>query len=516
VLDTPVRERIDPASATGGAPPAPPCAMVIFGAAGDLTARLLVPSLYNLARSGLLPDAFAVIGVARAEKATERFRGEVDGIVRRYASTAEECAACDWLGPRTYYQTGTFEDPATYAALRDRLAEVARRHGTGGSVLFYLATAPDYFAPIVRRLAAAGLLEEAEGGGWRRVIVEKPFGRDLDSALALNRELRRFLREDQIWRIDHYLGKETVQNILVFRFANGMFEPVWNRDHIDHVQITVAETVGVEQRGTFYDATGALRDMVPNHLAQLLALIAMEPPTCFAADAVRAEKVKVLEAVRHLAPEDAMAEAVRAQYGPGEMDGKPVPGYREEPQVAPDSTTATYVALKLVVDNWRWAGTPFYLRTGKRLAKRVSEIAVQFKPAPHLMFRGTAVERMAANQVVMHIQPDEGVSLRFEAKVPGPTLRVGDVAMRFNYRDYFEAPPRTGYERLIYDCMTGDATLFQRADFVEAGWSIVQPLLDAWAAHPAEGLAAYPAGSWGPPEADALLERDGRRWRTIA
>ena len=507
-----MRERMDP-PASAEAPPAPPCTMVIFGAAGDLTARLLVPSLYNLARSGLLPEAFAVIGVARAEKGTERFRGEVDGIVRRYASTAAECAACDWLGARTYYLAGTFEDPATYGALRDLLAEVGRRHGTGGNALFYLATAPDHFAPIVRRLGAAGLVDEA--GGWRRVIVEKPFGRDLESARALNRALLGVLREEQIYRIDHYLGKETVQNILVFRFANGLFEPLWNRDHIDHVQVTVAETVGVERRGGYYDATGALRDMVPNHLFQLLSLIAMEPPTCFAANAVRAEKVKVLEAVRRFTRESALTDAVRGWYGPGVVDGVRVPGYREEPRVAADSTTETYVALKLPVDNWRWAGTPFYLRTGKRLAKRVSEITIQFKRAPHLMFRGTEVERMVADQIVLHIQPDEGVSLRFGAKVPGPAVRVGEVAMRFNYRDYFDAPPRTGYERLIYDCMVGDATLFQRADHVEAGWSVVQPLLETWTAHPAEGLAGYPAGSWGPPEADALLERDGRQWRAI-
>jgi glucose-6-phosphate 1-dehydrogenase len=350
------------------------------------------------------------------------------------------------------------------------------------------------------------------------VIVEKPFGRDLESARALNRELLGVLREEQIFRIDHYLGKETVQNILVLRFANGIFEPIWNRDHIDHVQITVAETVGVERRGNFYDATGALRDMVPNHLFQLLALIAMEAPPRFTAEAVRAEKVKVLDAVRRFTAADALTDVVRGQYGAGSPGGggEELPGYREEPRVAPGSTTETYVAMKLLIENWRWAGTPFYLRTGKRLAKRISEVAVQFKRAPHLMFRGTPVEQLGANMAVVHIQPDEGVSLRFGAKVPGPAVRLGDVAMRFNYADYFQTTPRTGYERLLYDCMIGDATLFQRADNVEVGWSVVQPILDAWARQPSRGIARYAAGSSGPWEADELLARDGRQWRPIA
>ncbi|HEY2136660.1 MAG TPA: glucose-6-phosphate dehydrogenase, partial [Xanthobacteraceae bacterium] len=360
-----------------------------------------------------------------------------------------------------------------------------------------------------------GLVREAEGR-WRRVIIEKPFGTDLRSAQELNRKLLAVLRENQIYRIDHYLGKETVQNILVFRFGNGIFEPLWNRNHVDHVQITVAETVGVERRGKFYEGTGALRDMVPNHLFQLLTLVTMEPPTCFAADSVRAEKTKVLDAIHPFGAEDARRNVVRGQYGGGTIDHKTVIPYRGSPDVAPDSTTETYVALRLMMDNWRWAGVPFYLRTGKSLAKRRTEVVIRFKQAPFAMFRDTPVERLTPNDLILHIQPEEGVTLRFGAKVPGPSMRMGDVAMRFSYRDYFNAAPSTGYETLIYDCMLGDSTLFKSADDIEAGWRIVQPLLDAWAARDAGAPAIYPAGSDGPDEAEALLKRDGRHWRPLA
>src|SRR6202043_2886720 len=370
------------------------------------------------------------------------------------------------------------------------------------------------FANVVRRLAQARLLMEAEGR-WRRVIIEKPFGRDLSSARELNREILQVASESQIYRIDHYLGKETVQNIMVLRFANGLFEPLWNRDHVDHVQITVAETLGVEHRGAFYDHIGALRDMVPNHLFQLLALTAMEPPVCFEADAVRSEKSKVLQCTHQFSPEDAWRNAVRGQYSTGIIDGGRIPAYRDSPGVAPDSTTETYVALKLMIDNWRWAGVPFYLRTGKALRAQNTEVAIKFKQAPFAMFRATPIDRLAQNFLILGIQPDECISLQFNAKVPGPTITLSGVGMTFKYEDYFQVAPSTGYETLIYDCMIGDAILFQRADGIEAGWRVVQPFIDAWRHAGGQGLATYPAGSEGPKEADELLARDGRRWRPI-
>ena len=486
------------------AQPAPPCILVIFGAAGDLTRRLLVPALYNLRRARLLPEAFAVIGVARAPKDDEALRADAAASVREFAGGDASGAECRWLAERMHYLPGEFDDPAAYTRLAELLARTDKSQRTGGNYLFYLATPPQAFARIVRRLAECGLVREDEGR-WRRVVIEKPFGSDLRSAQALDRELLAVLGEPQIYRIDHYLGKETVQNILVFRFANGIFEPLWNRDHVDHVQITVAETLGIERRGSFYDATGALRDMVPNHLFQLLTLAAMEPPSCFDADALRSEKAKVLDAVHHFGEEDALRNVVRAQYA----------GYRRAPDVAPGSTAETYVALKLMIDNWRWAGVPFYLRTGKSLARRHTEVAIQFKQAPLALFRDTPVERLTPNDLVLHIQPEEGVTLRFSAKVPGPSIRMDGVAMKFNYRERFQAAPSTGYETLLYDCMIGDASLFQRADNIEAGWRVVQPVLDAWSAQRVSALPTYAAGSSGPQEAEALLERDHRRWRGL-
>ncbi len=494
--------------------PTVPCVLVIFGAAGDLTKRLLVPALYNLRRSKLLPDEFSIIGVARTDKNDETFREELGEALREFGNHDVVDGDWQWLAERMSYVQGDFDDPATYKLLVEALAKADKARGGHGNYLFYLATPPQVFATIVQQLGDADLVRETDGH-WRRVIVEKPFGTDLPSAQELNRDILAVLAETQVYRIDHYLGKETVQNIMVFRFGNGIFEPLWNRNHIDHVQITVAETVGVERRGKFYDATGALRDMVPNHLFQLLTLVAMEPPTCFGAEAVRSEKAKVLEGVRAFGAQDARRNVVRAQYGAGIAENRKITPYRSADGVAPGSTTETFVALKLMMDNWRWAGVPFYLRTGKALAARRSEIAIQFKQAPFALFRDTPVERLTPNDMILQIQPEEGVRLRFSAKIPGPSVHMDGVEMKFNYKDHFKAAPSTGYETLIYDCMIGDATLFKRADDIEAGWQIVQPLLDAWLQDRAANLPIYPAGGGGPREADELMARDGRQWRPL-
>ena len=483
--------------------------MVIFGATGDLAKRKLLPALYNLNGEHLLPERFSVVGLGKEQMSTDAYRDNVRADLQTFVPGASDRVRCEWLESRLTYLPADFDDPASYARLREVLQGTKDGDpNTPENRLFYLATPPSLFAPIIERLGAAGLL--TEDSGWRRVVIEKPFGHDLASARALNRRLAALLGEHQVYRIDHYLGKETVQNILAFRFANGIFEPIWNRRYIDHIQITVAETVGVERRGGYYERAGALRDMVQNHLFQLLALTAMEPPISFAADVVRDERVKVLNAVHPLSPAEIAADVVRAQYA-ASADGS-CAGYRQEPAVAPDSHTETFVALKLHVENWRWADVPFYLRTGKRLPQRVSEIAVQFKRAPFVLFRDTPVEALEPNQLLLRIQPEEGIALRFEAKVPGPRVRLGTVKMDFNYADYFGTTPNTGYETLLYDVMIGDSTLFHRADSVEAGWSIVDPMLDAWAAGD-EDLRFYPCGSWGPAEADALIQRDGRAWR---
>ena len=494
--------------------PGDPCVVVIFGAAGDLTKRKLIPALYNLARGALLPRSFAVVGVAREAVTTEQYRERLTRDFQVYATGAVDPELRDWLLQRVYYHPGDFRDPAAYARLKTLLAQVDVEQGTPGHYLFYLATPPAFFSEIARQLGAAGLTLE-EGERWRRVVIEKPFGRDLESALALNRDLRSVLQESQIYRIDHYLGKETVQNILVFRFANGIFEPIWNRRYIDHMQITVAETLGVEQRGVYYEQAGALRDMVQNHMFQLLAFTAMEPPISFSASSVRDEKAKILHAIQPMTPEEVLTRTVRGQYGAGHVDGQPVPAYRSEAKVAPQSSTETYVALKLFIDNWRWADVPFYLRTGKRLASRATEIAIQFKRAPFVLFRDTLIDRLPPNQLVLNIQPSEGISLRFEAKVPGPVVRMGEVDMEFRYDDYFGTTSSTGYETLLYDCMIADATLFQRDDMVEAGWKVVEPILDVWKALPARNFPNYEAGSMGPREADDLMARDGRQWRRV-
>jgi len=488
--------------------------MVIFGATGDLTKRKLFPALYNLAKGNLLAREFAVVCMARSEMSSEAFREQISQEIKKFATTEVETNLWDWFLKRIYYISGDAKNPNSYQKLKEAIEYADREHGTQGNYFYYLATAPDFFGEIVRQLSAAGLTKE-ENGQWRRVIIEKPFGHDLESARALNAELKRFLDERQIYRIDHYLGKETVQNILVFRFGNGIFEPVWNRRYIDNVQITASESVGVEKRGGYYDTSGALRDMVPNHLFQLVSLTAMEPPFSFDANAVRDEQAKVLRAIQPFSPEEVLTRAVRGQYGEGDINGGRASGYRQEMGVPPNSTTETFVAMRLMIDNWRWAGVPFYLRTGKRLPKRVTEVAIQFKSAPLTLFRDTPIEKLRTNRLIIHIQPDEGISLRFGAKIPGPVMRLGAVEMDFNYVDYFGSLLSTGYERLLYDCMIGDATLFQRADMVEAGWGVIEPLLDVWKALPRRTFPNYASGSWGPKEADELLEEDGREWRPI-
>jgi glucose-6-phosphate 1-dehydrogenase len=491
-----------------------PCVMVIFGAAGDLTRRKLIPALYNLARNQLLSREFAVLGISHSSLSDEEFRRKVVDDVRQYTGNDGDPDLIEWFTRHMYYVTGEFDDKNIYSQLKSNLERIDKEHSTHGNYFFYLATAPNFFGPIVEHLSAAGLMQE-NGQHWRRVIIEKPFGHDLESAKSLNQQLLQVASEKQIYRIDHYLGKETVQNILAFRFANGIFEPIWNRRYIDHVQISVAETVGVEKRGSYYDNAGALRDMVPNHIMQLISLTAMEPPVSFHADAVRDEQAKILHAIQPHSSEDVLSRTVRGQYGDGIVDAKRVPAYRAESGVPPNSKTETFVAMKLAIDNWRWADVPFYLRTGKRLPAQNTHIVIQFRRAPFVLFRDTPVENLMPNQLVLHIQPEEGISLQFAAKVPGPVMRLGAVDMNFEYADYFGTQPSTGYERLLHDCMIGDQTLFQRADMVEAGWCVVSSVLDVWKALPPRNFPNYPAGTWGPKEAEELLERDGRHWRNF-
>jgi glucose-6-phosphate 1-dehydrogenase len=491
-----------------------PCSFVIFGATGDLTHRLVIPSLYNLEATGLLPDKFCVVGVARKGTSNEDLRASLMKGLRQFATRPVDDAVAKRLLECVTSIEADPRDPASFDAMRERLEKLEANRSTGGNRLFYLATPPDAFAPISRQLGRTGLLRE-ENGAWRRLVIEKPFGTDLASAQALNEELLKIVDEHQIYRIDHYLGKETVQNILVLRFANGMFEPIWNRNHIDHVQITVDEKLGVGHRGSFYDATGALRDMVPNHLFQLLSLVAMEPPIRFDAHSVRSEKADVLAAIQIQSEAEALRNSVRGQYLGGKIGDSEIPDYRKTEDVKPGSATETYVALKLTIDNWRWAGVPFYLRTGKGLGIKRTEVAIKFKQAPFAMFRCTPVDRLSQNYLVISVEPTEGITLQFNTKVPGPTITIDGVEMKFRYKDYFKAEPSTGYETLIYDCMIGDNILFQRADSVEAGWKAVQPFLDAWKKADAKGLEFYKAGSEGPTCAEELLKRDGRSWRKL-
>ena len=489
-----------------GTVPAPPCTLVIFGAGGDLTKRLLMPALYNLSGAHLLPDDFAVLGLDRVQQDDNAWRSALTETMQSFTQdkTAEfytpklDDAAWGWVTGKMSYVAADFDQPDTYTQLAQKL-------GDGRSVVFYLAVAARFFGTIVDHLGQSGLLKQ-DGGRFRRVVIEKPFGSDLASAQALNARILKQGDESQFYRIDHFLGKETIQRIMAVRFANGMFEPTWRREYIDHVQITAAETIGVEQRGAFYEPTGCLRDMVPNHLFQLLCMTGMEPPNSFNAEDVRTEKAKLVEAVHPVE----ITDVVRGQYTAGTEFGQPVAGYRQEPHVDPNSRTETYVAAKLKIENWRWAGVPFYLRTGKRLGSRRTEIAIHFKPAPYQIFRDTPVDKLAPNIVKLLIDPEQGIDTQFSAKVPGPVMALGTVHTAFRSKDFFPEKPNVGYETLLYDCMMGDATLFQRADNIESAWAVVQPALDAWGK--GGDPEFYAAGSQGPDAADQLLARDGRKW----
>jgi glucose-6-phosphate 1-dehydrogenase len=494
-----------------------PCIVVIFGASGDLTKRKLLPALYHLDQGGLLPKDFAVVGVARRPLEKSFAPDMKEGILAGGGVEDDDPKLAPFVD-RIQYHAMNFDDASGYDALKKKLAELDAKYNTKGNRLFYLATAPEYFSDIVNFLGENGMAQpEPDASGkapWVRTIIEKPFGHDLESARALNDEVNKVFNEDQIFRIDHYLGKETVQNILVFRFANGIFENVWNRNYIDHVEITAAESIGIEGRGPFYEQAGALRDVVQNHVMELLSFVAMEPPVSFKADAVRAEKVKVWKAITPIHS----ADTVRGQYGPGMVDGKAVPGYRQEDRVHPRSQTETYAALRLEIENWRWAGVPFYIRAGKRLAKRVTEITVQFKQPPMLLFKGGECHDSSAikpNLISMRIQPDEGISLRFGAKLPGPSMDIAPVQMNFSYESAFGKSSANGYERLLLDAMLGDGTLFAHRDGVEATWALMTPILKAWAESPVKDFPNYAAGTWGPSAADALLESEGRKWRKL-
>jgi glucose-6-phosphate 1-dehydrogenase len=491
--------------------PDPSC-IVLFGATGDLAHRKVIPALYQLWRTNLLPHEFMLVAVGRRPYDDETFRTEIRAALEKRSRVLPlDEDAWHTFSERIVYQRLDFDDPAGYDPLGARLDALDAEHGTRGNRLFYLATQPAQFTEIVSQLGRVGLDHEIQNGGWRRIVIEKPFGHDLESAKRLNREVGKVFREAQVYRIDHYLGKETVRNLLVFRFGNGIFEPLWNRRYVDHVQITVAESIGIESRGAFYEQTGASRDVLQNHLLQLVSLVAMEPPATFEANALRDEKVKVLRAIR-IAPADVATNVVRGQYGPGWVAATQVPGYRQERDVDPESETETFVAARFMIDDWRWSGVPFYVRTGKRLPKHATEIAIQYREVPHRLFKDEGVEP-DANLLAIRIQPDEGIMLRFGAKVPGLGLDVRSVTMDFTYGSAFSVDSPDAYETLILDVLQGDASLFTRADEVEEAWGIVDPIIDAWATSDSSDVPSYDAGTWGPAAADGLLARDGRRWR---
>ena len=488
-----------------------PCAMVIFGATGDLMRRKLMPALYNLYREHQLPVGFSIVGVSRTEMSSEQFRAAMKKAIQEFDEEAShDESAWESFAEGLSYLTAQTDQPDHYRELAKELERVDHERGTGSNRLFYLAVPPSSILEIVRQLDAAGLARSPQG--WTRIIIEKPFGHDLDSARELNERIARVFDENQIYRIDHYLGKETVQNLMVFRFANGIFEPIWNRRYVDNIQITAAETVGVENRASYFEEAGELRDMVQNHLLQVMALTGMEPPTSIAADSIRAEKAKLLRSIIPVGP-NVDGCVVRGQYGPGWVEGVKVPGYREEPGVNPNSSTETFVALKLFVENWRWAGVPFYLRAGKRMPKRVTEVAIHFKSAPLMLFEHTPLDQITPNQLIVRIQPDEGISLKFSAKVPGPAIHIRPVTMDFRYASSFGVATADAYERLLLDCMLGDATLFADREGVEDAWAIVTPILRAWESQPPPAFPNYDAGTWGPSEADKLMKGDKSAWR---
>ncbi len=492
-----------------------PCNIVFFGASGDLMKRMLMPAMWNLRLEDLLPANVGIVGFSRSDFSDDEFREAMRSSVEQFSRSgpAKEPLWSDFAKHLSYV-SGDFDDVECFHALREHLERNDKELGTGGNRLFYLSTPPSVFSSIIEQLDGAGLGARENKAGWSRIIIEKPFGTDLDSARALQAEVEKVFPEKQVYRIDHYLGKEPVQDIMALRFANVIFEPVWNRRYVDSVQITAAETVGVERRGGYYDNAGALRDMIQNHVMNLLALVAMEPPVASDADSIRDEKFKVLRAVRRIEPARVVLDSARGQYDAGSIDGKPVPGYREEPDVRPDSNTETYAAVKLWIDNWRWADVPFYMRSGKRLGHKNSEIAIRFRSLPHRLF-GEAGDSLDSNVLVMKIQPEEGISLRFNAKVPGPRMHIRSVSMDFNYGTGFGVVSAPAYERLIGDAMRGDATLFTRWDAVETAWQIVMPILENWTNTIDESLPNYNAGSQGPPPSDRLLARDGREWRKI-
>ncbi len=502
----------------------PPCVVVIFGATGDLTQRKLVPALYALAADGLLPPGFSIVGVGRTEQCTEEFRAAMREGVSRHGRVELREDVWNVFAAGLRYCWYDLDHEDGMRSLHHALGDLDRERGTGGNRIFYFSIPPSGFAPLAERLGAEGL-SQSEGGGFRRMVVEKPFGRDLGSARDLNRQLHVAFSEEQIFRIDHYLGKETVQNLLVFRFANGIFEPLWNRQYIDHVQISVAETIGVEGRGAYYEESGALRDIIQNHVMQLMAIVGMEAPSNFQAETVRDEKVKLLRAVRPIHPDDALSHTVRGQYGQGWIDGEAVPGYRAEGGVDERSLRETFVAVKVDIDNWRWAGTPFYLRTGKRLPSRATEIAIQFRRVPHSPFEGNVAtpvgllppDSIDPNLLILRIQPDEGITLRFSAKVPGQSMRIRAVNMDFLYGSAFLKQSPEAYERLLLDCMLGDPTLFAREDEVEEAWRFCTAILDGWRAHPpaADDCPNYDAGTWGPQASRDFMAGDGRQWRRL-
>jgi glucose-6-phosphate 1-dehydrogenase len=489
---------------------AEPCSVILFGASGDLAKRKVIPAMYDLAQHNSLGERYAILGFARTQMTDESFRTTI-GEAARTISEVGPIDPAKWndFSSNLYYSAGEYGDPNSYAKLAKRLAEIDAEKKLGGNRLFYLSTPPEVYPDIVEQLGRAGLARPTNPNSWVRIIIEKPFGRDLASARELNKIVLNVFEEKQVYRIDHYLGKDTVQNLLVLRFGNGIFEPLWNRNYVDHVQITAAETLGVERRGGFYETAGALRDMIQSHVLQLTSLVSVEPPASFDATAVRNEKIKILQSIRPYNLEMVAQSVVRGQYAPGNSDGKKLAGYRDEPGVNPNSRTETFVAMRVLIDNWRWAGVPIYLRTGKRLAKRTTEIMIQFRCAPHIVFREREVE---PNRLVLNIQPDEGISVSFGAKRPGTEMSIGNVTMNFSYREAFGGASRSAYATLLNDCLRGDATLFDRGDSVEAAWSLVDPILDVWSATRTGTVPTYPAGTWGPKESDQLLERDGRQW----